>query len=201
MHNNSTIKTFSLEGTALVTPKKVVKKGVKINNKKIEAIGRSAPLHLTFDDAYVFPAPVTLHDHRRGTSLPRVGQPANTFYVRCHDWEKDLRASAVVAERAKISEEDCYFLSAYKNLFSGVATVNDHYPHKINENYIPLLPIRVIREYTLHHEATSYALPWGEGIEIEHQRAREKNYPFIIHLEEGLDAEYQRGLDLLEELD
>ncbi len=104
-------------------------------------------------------------------------------------------------ERAKISEKDSYFLSAYKNLFAGVVTVNDHYPHKINDQYIPLMPLRVISKYTLHHEPTSYSLPWGEGIEIEHQRARQLNQPFIIHMEEGFDAEYQRGFDLVEELE
>lgn len=202
MPNNNAIKAFSLEGCALITPKKIVHKSIRLNSKKIDGIGKKAPLHVVFKDAYIYPALINLHDHFRGNYLPKIGPPLNTYYVRCHDWEKDLRASTVVSvERAKISELDCYYLSAYKNLFSGVATVNDHYPHKINDNYIPLLPLRVIREYTLHHEATSYALPWGEGIEIEHQRARDKNYPFILHLEEGMDAEYQRGLELLEELD
>ncbi|HEQ72166.1 MAG TPA: hydrolase [Spirochaetia bacterium] len=201
MHSNGTVKTFSLAAQAVVTPKRFANKPLRINQKKIDSIGGTAPLHLSFKDAFVFPALINLHDHLRGNYLPKVGPPDGTFYLRCHDWEKDLRASAVVAERAKVSEEDIYFVSAYKNLFSGVATVNDHFPHKINDAYIPKLPIRVIREYTLHHEATSYALPWGEGIEIEHQRARDKNLPFIIHLEEGFDAEYQRGVDLLEELD
>lgn len=202
MSANNTIKSFSLEGSALVLPKKAVQKSIRFNNKKIDGIGKKAPFHLSLKDAYIYPALINLHDHFRGNYLPKVGPPPNTYYVRCHDWEKDLRASAVVnVERAKVSEMDCYYLSAYKNLFSGVATANDHFPHKINDNYIPLLPIRVIKEYTLHHEATSYALPWGEGIEIEHQKSREKNYPFILHLEEGLDAEYQRGLELLQELD
>ena len=200
LHNN--LKYYSLEGLGLITPKKLIKKSIYINKHKIETVGEKAPFHFYFKDAFIFPALINLHDHFRGNYLPKIGPPPNTYYIRCHDWEKDLRASTVInGERSKISELDCYYLSAYKNLFSGVTTVNDHYPHKINDNYIPLMPLRLIKEYTLHHEATSFALPWGEGIEIEHQRAVEKNYPFIIHLEEGLDAEYQRGLDVLEELE
>jgi 5-methylthioadenosine/S-adenosylhomocysteine deaminase len=202
MRSDETAKTYSLEGAALVTSRKALRKSVKIDGRKIDAVGKTAPLNFAFKDSFVYPALINVHDHMRGNYLPKVGPPAGTYYVRCHDWEKDLRASKLVAaERARVSEEDCYYLSAYKNLFSGVTTVNDHFPHKINEQYIPLLPIRVIRHYTLHHEPTSYSLPWGEGIEIEHQRARKLNQPFIIHMEEGFDAEYQRGLDLVEELE
>jgi hypothetical protein len=106
----------------------------------------------------------------------------------------------VKVERAKTSTEDRYFLSAYKNLFSGVVTANDHFPHEWNEPFIPRLPMRVIRNYTLAHESSSYDLKWGEGIEIEHARALKNNFPFITHLEEGFDEESQRGVDILEEL-
>jgi 5-methylthioadenosine/S-adenosylhomocysteine deaminase len=202
MRKDNPAQTYSLEGAALVTPQKVLKKALRISDKKIEALGKCSPAHFKFKDAFVFPALINVHDHLRGNYLPKVGPPPGTFYIRCHDWEKDLRAAKLVAvERAKISEKDCYFLGAYKNLFSGVATVNDHFMHATNDQYIPILPIRVISQYTLHHEPTSYSLPWGEGIEVEHQKARKLDYPFIIHMEEGLDAEYQRGLDLVEELD
>jgi hypothetical protein len=181
---------------------KAPKKAVRIDGRKIGAVGQRAARHYQFKDSYIFPALINVHDHMRGNYLPKVGPPDGTYYLRCHDWEKDLRGSKVVTlERAKVSEEDCYLLSAYKNLFSGVVTVNDHFPHAVNDKYIPQLPIRVIREYALHHEPTSFSLPWGEGIENEHQRARLHNLPFIIHMEEGFDAEYQRGLDVMEELE
>jgi hypothetical protein len=93
-----------------------------------------------------------------------------------------------------------YQLSAYKNLFSGVVTVNDHFPHEFNEPFIPGLPIRVIRDYTLAHECSSFDLKWGDGIQVEHRRAVERNHPFITHLEEGFDAESQDGVGILERL-
>jgi len=44
-----------------------------------------------------------------------------------------------------------------------------------------------------------YSLDWGDGIAKEHRRAKKKDYPFIVHTEEGFDADYQRGLDVLAE--
>jgi cytosine/adenosine deaminase-related metal-dependent hydrolase len=63
-----------------------------------------------------------------------------------------------------------------------------------------MLPIRVINNYTLAHECSSFDLNWGDGIEIEHRRAVERGHPFITHLEEGFDEESQSGVDILERL-
>ncbi|MBN2553654.1 MAG: amidohydrolase family protein, partial [Spirochaetales bacterium] len=136
----------------------------------------------------------------RGDYLPRIGPTNGDYYLNWSYWERDLRSSTVLEERAKISVDQMYLLSAYKNLFSGVLTVNDHFPHEFNEPLIPTLPVRVINNYTLAHECSSFDLNWGDGIEIEHRRAVERGHPFITHLEEGFDAESQSGVDILEEL-
>jgi cytosine/adenosine deaminase-related metal-dependent hydrolase len=60
--------------------------------------------------------------------------------------------------------------------------------------------MRLIGNYTLAHECSSFDLKWGEGIEIEHERARRLNWPFITHLEEGFDPESQDGVGILERL-
>ncbi|MDR2470576.1 MAG: amidohydrolase family protein, partial [Treponema sp.] len=91
-------------------------------------------------------------------------------------------------------------LSGYKCLFSGVTTVNDHFPQKFNASILPTLPIRAILEYGLAHEASSYDLKWGDGLEIEHARAVKNNWPFITHLSEGFDEEAMNGVKYLEEL-
>ncbi len=194
------LETYSLKGNAVITPQKIINKGmIKINNKNIENIGSKADHHIDLPkDTFIFPALINVHDHLRGDYLPKIGPQPGTCYMKCYDWEKDLRVSSVVKERSKISEEDCYFLGAYKNLFSGVATVQDHYPHKINNLYIPHLPIRVIMKYAIHHEASSHSLVWGDGIKVEHTKAKKLNYPFIVHLEEGFDSDYQAGVELLE---
>lgn len=151
-------------------------------------------------ESYVYPALINVHDHMRGNYVPRVGPPKGRFYLNWSFWDADLKSSKVYEERANLGVETMYFLSAYKNLFSGVATVNDHFPHEINDPYIPFLPIRVIKEYALAHECSSYDLKWGKGVEIEHAQAVKNDWPFITHLEEGFDAEAQDGVGVLERL-
>ncbi|MFQ3620954.1 MAG: amidohydrolase family protein, partial [Spirochaetales bacterium] len=148
---------------------------------------------------FVYPSLINIHDHLRGDYLPRVGPPPGTYYLNWSEWDRDLKSSPVFQERANISLMDAYLLGAYKNLFSGVCTVNDHFPHEFNEIFLRRLPIRAIREYTLAHECSSFDLKWGDGIFIEHRRALKRNHPFITHLEEGFDEESQRGIEILME--
>jgi cytosine/adenosine deaminase-related metal-dependent hydrolase len=150
--------------------------------------------------SFVYPALINTHDHMRGNYLPRVGPKPGTFYLTWLPWDNDLKASETYAERSKIPQNDIYIFSAYKNLFSGVTTVNDHFPHAFNRDILPTLPIRAILNYTLAHEASSYDLRWGDGIEIEHQRAVKKRWPFITHLSEGFDLEAMKGVENLEKL-
>jgi hypothetical protein len=67
----------------------------------------------------------------------------------------------------------------------------------LNYTILPALPIRVIQEYSLSHEASSYDLKWGSGIEIEHQWAVKNRRPFITQLSEGFDEESMRGVEKL----
>lgn len=197
------LQNYSLSGMTVVTPDRPPgRESVKIVRNKIADLGSQAKFDLSCrQPAYCYPGLINVHDHLRGNYLPRIGPPPGKYYLNWSYWEGDLRAAKVIAEeRAQIPVENMYRLSAYKNMFSGVTTVNDHFPHEFNEMFIPLLPIRVINAYTLAHECSSFDLGWGDGIEIEHQRAVKRNHPFITHLEEGFDEESQRGIEILEEL-
>ncbi|MGD9941484.1 MAG: amidohydrolase family protein [Clostridia bacterium] len=174
------------------------KGSVSVKGSKLTIPGSSAKVFDLKGASFVYPALVNIHDHMRGNYLPRVGPNGDLYYENWSYWDADLKSSPVYQERANITIDQMYALSAYKNLFSGVATVNDHFPHEINSPFIPVLPIRVIEAYTLAHECSSYDLKWGEGMEIEHARALERNWPFITHLEEGFDPEAQDGIGILE---
>jgi hypothetical protein len=129
-----------------------------------------------------------------------VGPKEGTFYLTWLPWDNDLKASETFKERSRLTREELYNISGYKCLFSGVTTVNDHFPQKLNGQILPTLPIRAILEYGLAHESSSYDLKWGDGIEIEHRRAVEKGWPFITHLAEGFDEESMHGVDTLEKM-
>ena len=197
------LHTYSLRGLTLVTSAEVLPgRALKIENRRIGSLGDGAKHEVRFAEGlFCYPALLNVHDHMRGNYLPRIGPTNGAYYLNWSYWENDLRASAIVLEeRANIAVERMYQLSSYKNLFSGVATVNDHFPHEFNEPFIPGLPIRVLRDYTLAHECSSFDLKWGDGIQIEHRRAVERDHPFITHLEEGFDPESQDGVGILARL-
>ncbi|MDR0494325.1 MAG: amidohydrolase family protein [Treponema sp.] len=148
----------------------------------------------------VYPSLINTHDHLQGNYLPPVGPPPGTFYNNWLPWDNDLKASETFKERSRLTREDLYALSGYKCLFSGVTTVNDHFPQAINREILPTLPIRAILEYGLAHECSSYDLKWGDGIEVEHERAVKNKWPFITHLNEGFDDEARAGVRNLEKL-
>ncbi len=192
--------SYALSDATVVTPRKIRSSvSLLIQGGKVAGYGRDAPKSLKVGSAsVVYPALVNVHDHLRGNYLPPIGPPEGSFYTNWSAWDVDLKASPAYQERSAIDIGRMYLLGAYKNLFSGVGTVNDHFPHELNAAQLPGLPIRAIAEYCLAHECSSFDLKWGDGIEIEHQRAVERNWPFITHLEEGFDSESQDGVGILE---
>ncbi|MBN1697066.1 MAG: amidohydrolase family protein [Spirochaetales bacterium] len=195
--------SYSISGLSIVTPEKLFEdSSIKVEKGNITGIGSKADYDIDVKGRYYcYPAIINVHDHMRGNYLPKVGPKEGTYYLNWHFWDEDLKSAPVYHEREKNPVEDLYLLSAYKNLFSGVVTVNDHFPHNINGKYIPALPIKVNQNYTLAHAVESFALDWGDGIEVEHRRAIEKNFPFIIHCAEGFDAETQSAVQTLKKLD
>ncbi|MDR1971606.1 MAG: amidohydrolase family protein [Treponema sp.] len=159
--------------------------------------GRKVSLDLR-GRSYIYPALINSHDHLQGNYLPAVGPKRGNFYLTWQPWDGDLKASPTFVERSRLSREELYRLSGYKNLFSGVATVIDHFPHEINREFLPLLPVRAVAEYTLSHEAAPNDLKWGAGIGVEHRRALKKNWPFVTHLAEGFDDICMGAVERLE---
>jgi cytosine/adenosine deaminase-related metal-dependent hydrolase len=191
---------YTLKNGLIVTAEREPVAGdINVTGEKIAASGNSCIIDLG-GASCVYPALINTHDHLQGNYLPRVGPRKGSFYLTWLPWDNDLKASETFSERSKLSRENLYNLSGYKCLFSGVTTVNDHFPQKFNGQILPTLPIRAILEYGLAHEASSYDLKWGDGIEIEHERAVKNNWPFITHLSEGFDHEAMNGVAALERL-
>ncbi|MDR3335788.1 MAG: amidohydrolase family protein [Treponema sp.] len=173
---------------------------VGISAKKLAAPKPNVPSVDLKQSSVVYPSLINTHDHLQGNYLPPVGPKPGNYYLTWLPWDKDLHASATFTERSKLNRGELYALSGYKCLFSGVTTVNDHFPQAINREFLPALPIRAILEYGLAHEASSYDLKWGDGLEVEHRRAVKNKWPFITHLAEGFDAESMQGLESLEKM-
>ncbi|MCL2185962.1 MAG: amidohydrolase family protein [Treponema sp.] len=194
---------YVLENGVIVSPGKKAHTGdLGVKGEKIVSPGGSAAgvkINLK-EKSFVYPSLINTHDHLQGNYRPPVGPKKGHFYLTWLPWDKDLKSSKTFEERSNLSRENLYALSGYKCLFSGVTTVNDHFPHNFNCNIIPTLPIRVIQEYCLAHECVSYDLNWGDGILVEFKKAVENSWPFITHLSEGFEKEAMNSIDRLIEL-
>ena len=192
------ITEYSFSSITMATPETV--KGdvsLKISNGRIKEFKKSSQNDFTIGDEYfLFPALINIHDHLFGTYYPKIG---NGPYICWLPWDYDLKSSPIYEERNKNSAYEIYLLGSYKNLISGVTTVQDHIPHKVNDPFIEKLPIRVIKDYTLSHEVSVYDLKWGDGINVEYKKAVENDIPYITHVEEGFDIESLRGIEILED--
>jgi cytosine/adenosine deaminase-related metal-dependent hydrolase len=198
---------FSLRNGIVVSPGRPVRAGeICVRGERFaprNTVSDTAHREISIElkgRSYVYPALINAHDHLQGNYLPAVGPKPGSFYLTWQPWDEDLKASPTFAERSRLSREDLYRLSGYKNLFSGVGTVLDHFPHEINQKILPLLPVRALAEYTLSHEASSYDLKWGDGVEIEHRRAVKNDWPYVTHLAEGFDGECMGAVEYLEKL-
>ena len=190
-----------INGIVVTAGRQPRKRDLCISGSKIVPAGSKKTVSADFKEkSFIYPSLINTHDHLQGNYRPPVGPPKGSFYLTWLPWDNDLKASDTFKERSNLSREDLYALSGYKCLFSGVTTVNDHFPQKLNSAIVPTLPIRVILDYGLAHESSSYDLKWGDGIIMEHSRAVKNNWPFITHLSEGFDSEAMRGIEDLEKL-
>jgi cytosine/adenosine deaminase-related metal-dependent hydrolase len=184
-------------GIVVSSGEKTRTRSISVQGERIAASGSAAVSINLREKSCVYPSLINTHDHLQGTYRPPVGPLKGTYYLTWLPWDNDFKASETFKERSRLTREDLYALSGYKCLFSGVTTVNDHFPQKFNGAILPTLPIRAILEYGLAHECSSYDLKWGDGIETEHDRAVQNEWPFITHLCEGFDGEAMHGVDAL----
>jgi cytosine/adenosine deaminase-related metal-dependent hydrolase len=193
------MKEWGISGVTVLTPEDVAKGGgLEIKDNKIERITREKPrtaLTLEIENGVLTPGLINAHDHLLGTYYPKVG---NGPYENWLPWDNDLKSAPVYQERQQIENRDLYLLGGYRNLIAGTTTVSDHIPHFVNEQFLDILPMRALRNYALAHSITSFALAWGDGIEVEYQKAVKNDMPFITHIAEGFDPETVRDLKTLD---
>lgn len=195
-------KGFILNPGIVVTPDEILEKQkLEISDNRIKdlsRIGRTEHVDYPLDDFIIYPGLINAHDHLLGSYYPKVGD--RRPYLTWKPWDDDLKSSPIYAERSKNENIDLYYLGCYRNLLSGVLTVSDHIPHVVNDPFIDQMPIRVLRDYALAHEVSEYDLKWGDGVDVEYNKAKNNNEPFITHIEEGFDEEAPRGVDYLLEM-
>jgi len=193
------MKEWGISTTTILTPEDQLKGiSLEIKDNRIERISREkirTPVHLKIENGVLVPGLINAHDHLLGTYFPKVG---NGPYENWLPWDNDLKSAPLYQERQQIDNRDLYLLGAYRNLVSAVTTVSDPIPHFVNEPFLDILPTRAIREYALAHSIASFALAWGDGIDVEYKKALKQGMPFITHIAEGFDDETKEDLKTLD---
>jgi 5-methylthioadenosine/S-adenosylhomocysteine deaminase len=194
-------RRYSLTGATLVTPTEVLRGAdLFISGRQIVACGERPPDTQSTDlgGCLIFPGLINAHDHLNGTWWPRVG-PGRP-YANVYQWLDDLHRSHIRYDRQRNSIEDIYELGMYRNLFSGVTTVADHFLRVNGPEFYTRFPIDVLFEYGrtwTPREPTG----WGDDIPTEYSLAVRTGQPYIIHLAEGIDPETTQEMDVLLEAD
>ncbi|MBN2435221.1 MAG: amidohydrolase family protein [Spirochaetes bacterium] len=192
------MKKWAIESDVLITPGKPVTKGkIVINNGVIEDVtsrDANSRMLLTIKDGIISPGLINSHDHLMGSYYPKVG---NGPYENWLPWDNDLKSAPVYEERQQIANRDLYLIGSYRNLLSGVTSVQDHIPHFVQEPYLDILPIKLISDFAIAHSIASFALNWGGDIQEEYAYAAANSLPFITHIAEGFDDETRSDLQTL----
>ncbi len=189
---------IKLINAIICNPNEILRnKTVYIDKKKFTEKDSKDALVIDLKGYTIYPALINSHDHLLGNYLPKVG---NGPYLNWKPWDEDLKNSSLYQERNKLSQENIYELSYYRQLLSGTTTVSDHIPHVVNDHLIDSALIRIIKNYTLTHEMSSYELPWCDDVKNEIAKAKREGIPFITHIQEGYDEEAVKGVSQLHQL-
>jgi len=191
---------WELTNGTIITPDNVIAGGsLTVGGNKFVKVDKKpsgdSKIQIDLNGLIVLPGFINGHDHLLGSYMPRVG--SRKPYLNWLVWDNDLKSSPVYAERQQIESKDLYLLGAYRHLLCGVTSVHDHIPHFVQDMFSENLPIRLLSDYTLAHSITSFALKWGDSVEVEHRLAVERDIPFVAHCSEGYDEETRKSVSVL----
>lgn len=145
--------------------------------------------------AVVAPGLINAHDHLELNNFGRLKW--HDRYTNVRGWIDDFRprfdTDPVLSIPRAVPLPDRLLIGALKNLLSGVTTVCHHNPlHRpLRRGY----PVRVVTRYRYSHSL----LLDGDSVADEYRRTPEE-WPWIIHLAEGTDAEAAAELVQLDRL-
>jgi cytosine/adenosine deaminase-related metal-dependent hydrolase len=173
---------------------------LRIAEGKIQDLGgrpRAGDVILDLRGDRVLPGLLNCHDHLALNSLPPHRSPEP--YQHAHEWISEVdvrrRSDADFAAQVSVPREQRLLIGAVKNLISGVTTVAHHDP------LYPLLaaadfPVSVLQNYGWSH---SLYVDGEEKVLAAH-RATPREWPWIIHAAEGLNAAAAEEFEHLERL-
>ena len=140
----------------------------------------------------ILPGLINAHDHLEFNLYPRLGHGP---YPNAGDWARDVYRpkKSPIAEQLRIPKPTRLLWGGLKNLLSGVTTVCHHNPREqpvFDRNF----PVRVLKQFGWAH-----SLEFGRDV-AQRFELTPPDWPFILHLGEGIDSQAKREVFDLDEM-
>jgi cytosine/adenosine deaminase-related metal-dependent hydrolase len=178
-------------------PEQAVALDIEIGNGKIHAMrAPSKPPKgartLDLGGYLILPGLINAHDHLEFNLYPRLGHGP---YPNAGAWARDIYRpeESPVREQLAIPKNTRLLWGGLKNVLSGVTTVCHHNPRG-QAVFDCNFPVRVVKQFGWAH-----SLEYSPDL-VERFDATPLDWPFILHLGEGVDRNAQREIFRLDGL-
>jgi cytosine/adenosine deaminase-related metal-dependent hydrolase len=140
----------------------------------------------------ILPGLINAHDHLEFNLYPRLGHGP---YPNAGAWARDIYhpKDSPIAEHLRVPKDTRLLWGGLKNLLSGVTTVCHHNPREqpvLDRNF----PVRVLKQFGWAH-----SLEFSRDVVLRYELTP-PDWPFILHLGEGIDSGAKREIFDLDEL-
>jgi len=161
---------------------------LRVARGRVAAMGaapRRGDSVIDLDGAYVYPGLVNAHDHLELNNFGRLKW--RDRHANVSEWIADFqprfKTDPALLGPLSVPLEARLFVGGLKNLLSGATTVAHHNPLHAALRRAGF-PVRVVARYRYSH---SLLIDGDDAVAAAYKRAP-KNWPWIIHAAEGVDA-------------
>ena len=191
-------RALTFVNAKVVSPSHVLATTLRVRRGRIDGIdvapGKDDAV-IDLDGAYVFPGLINAHDHLELNSQPRLKWRER--YKNATEWFADFQPrfesdpALAVTKPATLAER--VWVGGLKNLLAGVTTVCHHNP--LHRPLLGRFPVKIVRQFGFSHSLHID----GHAVARSH-RDTPRDWPWMIHAAEGIDASAKAEIDELHRL-